>query len=46
MNDITNEVDLNYLHKENHFIEFDREPLIPHMVSTEGPALGSCRYKS
>jgi enediyne biosynthesis protein E4 len=30
---------LNYLHQENHFVEFDREPLIPHMVSTEGPAL-------
>lgn len=37
--DITNEVGLHYLHKENNFIEFDREPLIPHMVSTEGPAL-------
>ena len=24
---------------ENPFTEFDREPLIPHMVSTEGPAL-------
>lgn len=39
MEDITAKVHLNYLHKENHFVEFDREPLIPHMVSTEGPAL-------
>lgn len=39
MIDITNDVDLKYLHDENNFIEFDREPLIPHMVSTEGPAL-------
>ncbi|HKZ65438.1 MAG TPA: FG-GAP-like repeat-containing protein, partial [Chitinophagaceae bacterium] len=39
MIDITKDVDLNYLHQENNFIEFDREPLIPHMVSTEGPAL-------
>ncbi len=39
MIDITKEVSLNYLHQENHFVEFDREPLIPHMVSTEGPAL-------
>lgn len=39
MEDITAKVQLNYLHKENHFVEFDREPLIPHMVSTEGPAL-------
>ncbi|MEO5783320.1 MAG: VCBS repeat-containing protein, partial [Ginsengibacter sp.] len=37
--DITKDVNLNYLHEENHFVEFDREPLIPHMASTEGPAL-------
>jgi hypothetical protein len=37
--DITENVGLNYLHQENHFVEFDREPLIPHMVSTEGPGL-------
>ena len=37
--DITREVDLSYLHTENAFTEFDREPLIPHMVSTEGPGL-------
>jgi hypothetical protein len=39
MENIAQKVGLNYLHKENPFIEFDREPLIPHMVSTEGPAL-------
>ncbi len=39
MEDITGKVHLAYLHKENPFKEFDREPLIPHMVSTEGPAL-------
>ena len=37
--DITASVGLNYLHKENSFHEFDREALIPHMLSTEGPAL-------
>jgi hypothetical protein len=36
---ITPEVGLNYKHTENDFPEFDREPLIPHMTSTEGPAL-------
>jgi hypothetical protein len=36
---ITDSVRLDYLHKENHFADFDREPLIPHMLSTEGPAL-------
>ena len=30
---------LNYLHVENQFVEFNREPLMPFMVSTEGPAL-------
>jgi enediyne biosynthesis protein E4 len=37
--DITKEVELGYLHQENTFNEFDREPLLPHMLSTEGPAL-------
>lgn len=39
MSDITGQVSLSYAHKENPFPEFDREPLMPHMVSTEGPAL-------
>ncbi len=39
MEDITEKVSLIYKHEENSFGEFDREPLIPHMVSTEGPAL-------
>ena len=39
MIDITKDINLNYLHEENGFNEFDRDPLIPHMVSTEGPAL-------
>jgi hypothetical protein len=37
--DITDQVSLKFRHEENHFVEFDREPLIPHMVSTEGPAI-------
>jgi enediyne biosynthesis protein E4 len=37
--DITKQTNLLYRHQENPFVEFDREPLIPHMVSTEGPAL-------
>ena len=39
MVDITHSVSFDYLHQENQFAEFDREPLIPHMISTEGPAL-------
>jgi hypothetical protein len=37
--DITGTVNLFYKHTENPFAEFNREPLIPHMLSTEGPAL-------
>ena len=37
--DITTETGLSYLHEENLFNEFDREPLIPFMTSREGPAL-------
>ena len=29
---------LSYKHEENRFIEFNREALIPHMMSAEGPA--------
>jgi hypothetical protein len=39
MEDITALSGLSYLHRENTFNEFNREPLIPHMLSTEGPAL-------
>jgi hypothetical protein len=37
--DITAETNLLFTHEENPFNEFDREPLIPFMVSREGPAL-------
>ncbi|MDO8365278.1 MAG: VCBS repeat-containing protein [Saprospiraceae bacterium] len=36
---ITQEVGLDFTHTENPFIDFNREALIPHMVSAEGPAL-------
>ncbi|MEJ7739326.1 MAG: VCBS repeat-containing protein [Chitinophagaceae bacterium] len=39
MEDITAKTNLTYKHEENDFNEFDQEPLIPHMLSTEGPAL-------
>jgi hypothetical protein len=37
--DITKQYGISYLHKENLFVEFDREPLMPFMASQEGPAL-------
>ncbi|MDP4211808.1 MAG: VCBS repeat-containing protein [Bacteroidota bacterium] len=39
MKDITASTGLLHKHEENDFHEFDRELLIPHMISTEGPAL-------
>ena len=39
MEDITQATGLLYRHEENDFHEFDRESLLPHMLSAEGPAL-------
>ena len=36
---VTGQTQLLYRHIESDFQEFNREPLIPHMLSTEGPAL-------
>lgn len=36
---VTKDVELKYRHQENKFIEFNREPFIPHFLSTEGPAM-------
>ncbi len=38
LKEVTNSVDVSYKHKENKFVEFNREQLIPHMMSSEGPA--------
>ena len=37
--DVTDRVKLPYVHRENDFVDFDREPLIPKLLSTEGPYL-------
>lgn len=39
LKDITADVQLAHRHIENAFNEFDRDPLVPHMLSKEGPAL-------
>jgi len=36
---ITAQTNILYRHKENTFHEFEREPLMPHKLSTEGPSL-------
>jgi len=37
--DITDRIALDYKHNENPFFDYDREPLMPHLLSTEGPPL-------
>lgn len=37
--DITQTTGIGFLHREDAFGEFDREQLIPHKISTEGPAI-------
>lgn len=39
LTDITDRVRLPFVHHENEYVDFDREPLMPKMLSTEGPAL-------
>lgn len=35
--DVTDQVPLGFVHRENAFVDFHREPLMPKMLSTEGP---------
>src|SRR5438876_5666689 len=37
--DVTDRLAIDFTHQENRFYDFHREPLIPHLLSTEGPAL-------
>ena len=39
LTDVTAATTLDFAHKENDFVDFDRERLIPKMLSTEGPTL-------
>ena len=39
LTDVSDSIQLPYLHRENEFVDFDREPLIPKLLSTEGPML-------
>ncbi len=37
--DVTAQVALDFVHHENEFVDFDRERLIPKLLSTEGPMI-------
>ncbi len=36
---ITAKINLNWKHKEDDYVDFNQQPLIPHMLSTEGPRM-------
>ena len=38
LSDVTAQGRIGFVHRENDFVDFDRERLIPRMLSTEGPA--------
>jgi enediyne biosynthesis protein E4 len=37
--DVTSQIKIDFKHAENTFYDYNREPLMPHLLSTEGPAL-------
>jgi len=37
--DVTSKLGLNFKHEEDTFFDYNRESLMPHLLSTEGPAL-------
>jgi hypothetical protein len=37
--DLTADLAIDYRHRENSFYDYSREPLMPHRLSTEGPAM-------
>jgi hypothetical protein len=37
--DVSDEVPVDFVHHENAFFDYNREPFIPHLLSTEGPTL-------
>ncbi len=37
--DVTQQTTFPFVHHENDFVDFDREPLMPKMLSTEGPLM-------
>ncbi len=39
VHDVTAQAGIDFRHRENDFIDAQREPLMPHLLSTEGPAL-------
>jgi enediyne biosynthesis protein E4 len=41
LEDVTDRIPIDFQHRENVFFDFNREPLMPHLLSTAGPALAA-----
>lgn len=39
LQEITNTIHTNWKHREDDFVDFNQQPLIPHMLSAEGPRI-------
>lgn len=39
LQDVTSQLNINWQHKEDAFVDFNQQPLIPHMLSAEGPRI-------
>ncbi|HVS92023.1 MAG TPA: VCBS repeat-containing protein [Mucilaginibacter sp.] len=39
LKDVTSELHVNWQHREDNFVDFNQQPLIPHMLSEEGPRI-------
>ena len=39
LSDVTSQANIGFVHRENEYVDFDRERLIPKMLSTEGPGV-------
>ncbi|NIQ29051.1 MAG: hypothetical protein GTN89_01425, partial [Acidobacteria bacterium] len=37
--DVSDRIELGFVHRENAFADFHREPLMPKLLSTEGPLM-------
>jgi len=38
-NEVTQQMGLSWKHQENRYVDFNQQPLIPHMLSAEGPRM-------
>jgi len=41
LEEVTSDFDIEFVHRENEFVDFEEQPLIPHKLSTQGPALAA-----